>query len=396
MAKSDARIATGIGVVAVVAYVAFGWATDTAYDQYGRLGAAFLAGHWWLTDPPAWLTDLAACGDGRSCLVQPPLPALLVIPFLAVGSTAVAQGLAARILGGASAAPLYLALRAFGAPRLVALAGAALSAFGTTLLFSSVDSRAPYVAHSAAVLFSAVAFAVAASGGPAWGVGAAVGLAGLARPPVLLAAPALALLAARRTRSPVGRVLLGTLLGLAPFVAVYVGYDLVRWGSPFDLGYARLVADDALFSQGLFSPLYLLRHLYAILVAPPDLVETAAPFLRPRFDGMSLFLTTPAYLWVFTGLRRVRADGALAAVGLAALLALAPSVLGGAIGAPQFGYRFSLDAQPFLVALALSGDAAPSGVWRTRPSALFLAASLVAVVVNVYATVAIVRFGYWQ
>ena len=62
------------------------------------------------------------------------------IPLLAFG-TATAQNLVSQICGGASAGVLYLALRAYAAPRSVAVTGALLSAFGTTLLFTSADGR---------------------------------------------------------------------------------------------------------------------------------------------------------------------------------------------------------------------------------------------------------------
>jgi hypothetical protein len=111
---------------------------------------------------------------------------------------------------------------------------------------------------------------------------------------------------------------------------------------------------------------------------------------------MSLFLTTPAFLWVFIALREVRRDVVVGATALAALLALLPDLFHGTVGFQQFGYRFSIDAQPFLVALALSGDGLVRGAWRRRPTILFIAAILLSVLVNVYATIAITRFGYWQ
>lgn len=393
---SDARIAILLGLLGAAAYLAFGWGAETVYDYYGRLARAMVAGHWWLPEAPPWLNELIPCGPERWCVAYPPLPAVLSIPFLPLGSTALAQDLASRVAGGASAGPLYLALRAYGAPRLVALAGVAVSALGTTLLFTSVDGRSWYAAHAVAMLFAATAFWLAARGGPAWGVGAAIGLAALARLPFAAATPALVLLAARRGERPLGQVLRGVVAGGLPLAAVYVGYDLLRWGSVFDLGYVRLTEGDVFFSHGLFSPLYLPRHVQAILFEPPDLVGGTPWFLRPRYIGMSLFLTTPVFLWAVVGLRSARRQAAVAATALAALLALIPDVFHGTIGFQQFGYRFSIDAQPFLVALALTGDAVAGGVWRSRPSALFLAVTAIAVAVNVYATIAILRFGYWQ
>ncbi|HEV8535757.1 MAG TPA: hypothetical protein VGR87_08570 [Candidatus Limnocylindria bacterium] len=396
MTLSDRSAAISIGAIAAVAYLAAGFGLVTDYDYYGRLADAFLHGRWWLEVAPPWLNELLPCGDGRFCVVYPPLPAILVLPLAPFLSTAEAQVIVSRIAGGASAGVLYYALRAYGAPRPYALAGTVLSAFGTTLFFSSVDGRAWYAAHSASMLFLAGAFALAARGGPPVPTGVLVGLSALARLPVAAAAPALALLAARRGGTSYRRALTGVLLGGLPLAIVYVGYNVLRWGTPLDEGYARLTQDDVFFNYGLFSPIYLVRHLVAIFLEAPDIVEGTPFFLRPRFVGMSLFLTTPAFLWVFVALREIRRDVAVAATAAAALLALLPDVLHGTVGFQQFGYRFSIDAQPFLVALAISGDGLRRGVWRRWPSVLFIVAVLLSLAVNIYATIAITRYGYWQ
>ena len=395
MRLTDTHVAAVLGLLGAVAYLAFGWGAETVYDYYGRLGDAFVNGRWWLLDAPPWLNELVACGTDRWCVVYPPLPAVLTIPFLPLG-TALAQSVVSRIAGGASAGLLYVGLRGYGAPRWVAIAGAVVSMLGTTLLFTSVDGRSWYAAHAVAMLFASGAFAVAARGGPPWAIGALVGLAALARLPVAAAAPALALLAARRAGTPFLPVLARVVAGGAPFAVLYLAYNVARWGTVFDRGYLALTEDDVFFSQGLFSPVYIPRHIKAIFFEPPDLVEGTPWFLRPRFIGMSLFLTTPVFLFLFAGLREVRRSAAVAATALAAALPLIPDVTHGTIGFAQFGYRFSIDAQPFLVALAVTGDAVAGGVWRRRPSILFIVAAVVAVVINVYAVIAILRFGYWE
>src|SRR5213593_525452 len=230
MSVSDRVIAISVGAFAAVAYLVAGAGLATDYDYFGRLAAAFLAGHWWLDEAPSWLNELIACGDGRWCVVYPPLPAILSLPFAPFVPSAYAQVLASRVAGGASAAPLYLALRAYGAPKAWSIAGTLLSAFGTTLFFSSVDGRAWYAAHSSSMLFLASAFAVAARGGNAVAVGALIGISALARLPVALAAPALALLCARRGGGPYGRSLAGVIAGGAPFALIYFGYNVMRWG----------------------------------------------------------------------------------------------------------------------------------------------------------------------
>jgi len=98
---------------------------------------------------------------------------------------------------------------------------------------------------------------------------------------------------------------------------------------------------------------------------------------------------------VFAGLQQLRVR-AVAAVAAAAGLALLPDVLHATVGFAQFGYRFSLDAQPFLIALALGGDAMVAGIWRSRPSVLFQVAGALGLAMNIYATIAIIRYGWWQ
>ena len=396
MTWSDRTIAIALAAAGAVAYLVAGLDLLTVYDYYGRLAWSVAQGQWWLNEAPPWLNELVACGTERWCVVYPPLPAILAVPFTLFLPTDLSQVLVSRLAGGLSTGILFLALRAFGAPRLVAITGALLSTLGTTLFFSSVDGRAWYAAHAVAMPFLSAAFLFAARGERALLVGACIGLAALARLPVAAAAPALALLLAHRAGTPYPKALAGVVVGGLPFALGYVGYDLLRWGSLFDSGYVKLTQGDVFFTRGLFSPFYLPRHFYAIFLEPPDLVEGTPFFLRPRGIGTALFLVTPAFLWLFAGLRAVRRDIGTAAVAAAALLALLPDIFHGTVGFQQFGYRFSLDAQPFLIALALAGDARTHGGWRGRPSFLFLAAALLSVAINIYGTVAISRFGYWQ
>jgi hypothetical protein len=396
MTVSDRAVAIWIGAIAAAAYLAAGFGLVTDYDYDGRLAAAFLEGRWWLDSAPRWLNELLPCGEGRFCVVIPPLPALLALPFVPFLSTAAAQVVASRIAGGASAGVLYAALRAYGAPRRYALAGALLSAFGTTLFFTSVDGRAWFAAHAASMLFLSAAFAVAARGGSGPLIGALVGITTLARLPLAAVTPVLAWLASRRSGLPFRGVLVGAVLGGIPLAIVYVAYNFARWGSPLDEGYARLTQDDVFFDHGLFSVFYLPRQLYALLLAPPEFVPGTPFFMRPRWEGMSLLLTTPAFLWVVVALREVRRDRIVAAVVVAAVVALLPDLLYATWGFEQFGYRRSIDAQPFLVALAITGDGLRRGAWRTAPRAIFIAAIVLSVAVNLYATIGITRFGYWR
>ena len=206
--------------------------------------------------------------------------------------------------------------------------------------------------------------------------------------------PGLALLLARRSERSLWPSLARVVAGGAPFALAYLGYDLLRWGTLADAGYGRLAEGDVFFDHGVFSLLYLPRHLQAIFLESPELVPGTWLFLKPHYLGMSLFLTTPAFLWLFAGLRRLRRDATVAALALAAGLALVPDVTHATVGFAQFGYRFSLDAQPMLVTLALAGDALSATGWRRWPSPLFVLATVLAVAVNVYALAVVLHLGY--
>jgi len=89
----------------------------------------------------------------------------------------------------------------------------------------------------AACVTAAIFFLLRPGRGSAAAAGCFVGFALLTRPSAVVMVPGLALLAGRggdlRGRAA------AALLGLLPWVALALGYDELRWGSPFATGYAR-------------------------------------------------------------------------------------------------------------------------------------------------------------
>ncbi len=389
----DRAIALSLAAAAIVLYLVSAIGHGTPYDYFARLAQAFVAGRWWLDAPPSWLNELLPCGEGRYCAVYPPLPALAVLPFLAVLGDGAAQTTASAVAGGLSAAPAYLALRRLGAPWRVALATTVFSFAGTTLWFTASDGRAWYIAHSVALLLASLAVLAAVEGRPAWLVGAAIGAAALARPSVGLAALGLALIVARRRRQPLPRVLLVGAIGVAPFALALALYDQLRFGSPLDMGYARLALGDPFFADGLFSLAHVPRHLYAIVIQAPEFVEgSGPPFVRPNWIGVSLLLTSPAFVYVFAALA-ARGRDEMLPLALATFLPLAMIVTYGTFGFAQFGYRYSLDLQPFLLPLTAIGACWRDGSW-IAPRWTYLATIAWSVVANLYGIVAITFLGY--
>jgi hypothetical protein len=176
--------------------------------------------------------------------------------------------------------------------------------------------------------------------------------------------------------------------GIAVPAVLIAAYNLARFGSPFDFGYARIpsgdtgvVTDEPWFRYGLVSPLYIPRHLYAIFLQSFDWRDQL-PYLAPNLTGLSLTISAPFYFW---SVNAWRARGNKPLVPLALLsvvLVMLPDVTHGSWGFAQFGYRFVLDAAPLLMLLL-------GWAYRERASGWLIAAVVVGVAVHAYGIYAI-------
>ena len=122
MTLSDRTIAIALAAAGAVAYVVAGLGLLTDYDYYGRLAHELLQSRWWLSEAPPWLNELVGCGPERWCVVYPPLPALLAVPFALALPAALSQVLVSRLAGGYPGDPLLAPV--FGAPDGFAITGA--------------------------------------------------------------------------------------------------------------------------------------------------------------------------------------------------------------------------------------------------------------------------------
>lgn len=390
--RSDGAVAALLASVGVLIYEIAGVGRPTSFDYFGRLAESFLQGRWWLTEFPSHLSELVPCGAGRFCVAYPPMPAVLALPLVPVFGSATAQTLASAIVGGLSAAPTYLLMRAVQVPGPVAAVVTVFALTGTTLLSTASTGDAWFFAHAVAVLLASLAALGAVRGRPGWSVGALIGAATLARFPVALALPALAFIVWRVRGGSLATTGALAIAGMLPFALIQLGYNLLRWGTPTEGGYAYLSGvDNPVVPYGLFSPRYLADHLYAIFAQPPVLGDP--PFvLRASPFGLSMLVLSPAFLFLIPAARKLRAHVAFAPLLAAGVIALLPDLFHGGIGARQLGYRFSLDAQPFLLPLVALG-AAWNGRWH-GPSRLLVAAVIWSVLATLYFTVAILSVGY--
>ena len=348
-------------ILGVAVFLGTAAAEPQALDYFNRLADAFLHGRYWLDEAPSWLNELIPAGDGRWYVAYPPMPAVLALPFVAIFGREFPAQVYSSIYAGLATGVVYLVLGRLGLVLRVRdrLALSTVFALGTCFWYVAIGGSSWYFAHVSAVLLLAIATLSALTRKPAWIAGFLLGLAALSRLPTGLALPFV--LAAQlgfpgwsALRSmDRGRVLRTTIvfgLGLAVPAAIYIGFNLLRWGTLTDQAYTRIpgVLEDPIYVEhGILSLWYIPRNLFAILFRSWNYVDEF-PFLQPSWWGLGIFLTTPLFLWLFKARLRTPIVGwSLLGVVIVSL----PIITHGNVGITQFGYRFSLDFQLLLFAI---------------------------------------------
>ena len=252
---------------------------------------------------------------------------------------------------------------------------------GTPLWYCAALGSVWYTAHVAAVACLCLyALEVMGRNRPGW-AGWWLGLAFLARPPVILAFPlslALAWYTGHDWRAR-ARFLLLFVLGMAPALAGQAVYNGVRFGSPLEFGYRWMNSPGPLLERqttwGQFSLHFLPENAYTLLIRPP-LVSFDPLCIMPDPWGMGLLFTCPALLLALPTLiswhRTERAPWLVLGLWLAILLVQLPSLLYFNTGSYQFGYRFALDWLPLGLLLVALGVERWPGAGRWPKWALFL------------------------
>ena len=384
----ELTLAFAITVAAAVVYlVSAPPSQPLAY--FVPLADAFLHGRIYVTEAPSWLSELVPATVGWY-VPYPPMPAVVLLPFVALFGPEVPQQMVSALVGAMSVGLLFLAIGRLGVGGRTRFGLVAVFAFGTVLWWGASEGSAWLFAQAVAVFFSAAALLLATHRRAPILVGLFLGCATISRLPVGLTAPFFLALAVGIplpfNRADVRRALrpaMGFSVGLAIPVALYAVYNLARWGTPIDMGYVLIpgVLQDPIYADhGILSIFYIPRHLYAIFLRSFDL-RAEFPWFRPSWWGLSLLLTTPLYLWLaHAPWRDPRVRWACAGIGLA----LIPIVTHGNVGITQWGYRFSLDVQvPLFAVLALTFAGCTQRNWRP------IAAGAAAILVNLYGIVAI-------
>jgi hypothetical protein len=346
------------------------WLCNRFFDAFRGdlfyLADAFLHGRTWL-NVELGPNDIVPVGD-RVYVPFAPFPAILFMPIVAFTGPVVADQWETGINAAIAAFDVGLCwwlLGRIGVSRIVdRLALAILLGFSTQVWWVTTRGGVWHTGHLVAIGLTFMALI------ELWGkrrpllIGLLAGAAFLTRAPVAFAIPVYALFLVlpgdpattiadgvrRSWARPLARrwILLG--LGVLPSLAFFFWYNDVRFGSPFDSGYQEATLPDwlaAIRAQGLFSLVHLEPNLELLFTRLPTLIPTV-PFFRPDGFGLSVLITSPG---LFYAIRAPWRDRRAQLLLLAAFLTLVPNLLYYGGGWLQYGFRYALDAIPFVIAL---------------------------------------------
>jgi hypothetical protein len=346
--------------IAAFAFAAYFGSSDliNPYNQYERLADSMLHGRLDIPNPPEYL-ELARYPDGVY-VINPPAPAVLLMPFVAMWGFDTNEVIVSMALGAAAGGLFWVATRQLGWDMRLSVGLTLVLAFGTNFWWAAADGGMWMIAHVVAVFFMMGALVEATGAKRPWLVGLLVGAAGLSRLPTFLTFPFFAYLLVHGDQRPWTQLLrdravllrLGLFAaGLGAMAALDLLYNYERYGTFRDEGYYHPQYQELpSLSRGMNDDSYIPRHLEAIFLKQPVL-DGDFPFFQPRIEGMGLFFTTPVFLYLLgTPLTRLTAAAAIAA-----FLTLIPTVTYGATGGTQFGYRYALDVLPLLMLLTAAG-----------------------------------------
>jgi hypothetical protein len=443
--------AVGVGFVIVALAVYTRTLIDRPYDHFVWQASAFLEGQAAIRYPVPgneYYQDVLPVppvdGVPRGLIPFPPLPAIILVPFVALGGLAtsgqvVFVGLAALDVGICwwmlGRLPIRFAIR---------IAGTAFFAFGTVFWYAAQLNTTWYQAHVAAIGLAmfAVGFALGADRAAAeaqapaaWPrdllgavrrdgfevdsrqflVGLLFGLACTARLTVVFAAPFFVLVGSGRSwwrrgwSAGLGAAL--PVLGLFAYNVfttdhlVHPAYDFLYQAEAtyyptlgFNLDWAiedpRYLPQNLaimLFSSPLLLPaqwpdsLRLTTESFCTLPgATRGLFDVDCPLAVPNDIGMSVILTSPAYLLALPALRRIRTSRLVAGSAIAVVLIAIVNLMHFSQGWVQFGYRFSNDFVPWAVILVALGAEAVAQRLATAGAVLVGGLVVTSILINAW------------
>lgn len=337
---------------------------NTPFKNYWNwLADAFLHGRLYLIDPPS-MGDMTL-HNGRIYIPIPPLPAILMMPFIAIwGVNGFNTTIFSITISALTSVLVFLSLKELANRKWIQLSLSgilwlvALFSLGTVHLWLSISSVVWYFSQICTVFFVALAFTLALKQYPAWLTGLSLATAILARPNVFVIWPALLFITVQIQAERHNSFRLAKIFSWAAWAAlpmfisagVLLYYNYLRFGNFLDFGYADLYGSiyvmENVKKYGMFNPHFIPINLKSILPILPSLASKCEYYFA-RGNGISMLAATPAAVYAF---RRFKFSWWLAGCWSSVIGSLILLLMYHNNGAVQIAYRYILD---FAVPLTL-------------------------------------------
>jgi hypothetical protein len=330
----------------------------TPFFNYVILADAILHGHVWIEWPGSFID--AVTYNGRYYIVNDPVPAFLLMPYVAFAGWYANQTWLSVVLAGVAAAAAWRISENLDVPKRRGLVICAFMFAGTDLWWGSVFGDVWFLAQTSAVAFMLLSLMELSGPRPrGWLVAFYYALAVGSRFTVVMAVPVLAYLVYLGNLDSYRPLYDGRMRRLASFSAVFVVfaalwmyYNWLRWGVIWDSGHTIFYHEDVQAGSPFGSPFSISHIPYQLssffILRPVFFAQF--PWVVPLRFGTALTWTSPALVYALWA--RVP-QPAVRLMWVAALLAAGPSLLYYVNGYAQFGMRHALDFEPFLFVLML-------------------------------------------
>jgi hypothetical protein len=341
----ETYLAILLSILVFIIYLFSGRDRGIHYNYFIYLADSFLHGRLDILFHPPWLNELVFW-QGHYFTVYPPMPAILLMPFVAVFGINFPQPLLSVIVGSINVFLCYLVIsKLFN--KNIGLWTSFLYAFGSMQWFHASVGSAWYIAHIIAMFFVWLALLEIATKKRLFIIGLLIGFAYLARLPAILAFVFVIIyfhdqffcLEKKKLNIHFKNCFFFA-LGFLPALIFNVLYNYFRFRVPYDIGYILLpISNESWYRYGLFNIRYIPIHLTEILTALPKFINKP-PFVIPSIFVMALWFVTPVLLIIIKAKYRTK----LIFASLITILTMSiPGLMHGGNEFTQFGYRNALD-----------------------------------------------------
>lgn len=324
----------------------------TPFDYFTRLADSFIQGRLWIINPPSWLTELIPIGNNHFYIVYPPMPAILLVPIQILWKNFPQQYLA-HILGALIAVTFIKIAKLISPKKSLVIWIFLLVGLGNIIWYMASVGSVWYLGQITAAFFMSSAIYEALTSKRPFQMGILLGAMYLSRINTIVA---ILFFLYTITDKDWLRNYFKLGLGLAPFILFNFGYNYLRFGTIFDTAYfllPKILGEESMpwFINGVANITYIPDNIKAMFWTFPKFLSSF-PYVKPSWAGLSIWITTPAFIYAFFAPLKERATKFIWLSILFVFLIVASH---GGTGWAQFGYRFAVDFYPLLFLLVIKG-----------------------------------------